>query len=134
MLKTSLLIAASLALCSVCLGAFGAHTLKPLLSPEQLLSYETAVRYQMYHSLAALIVLSLYGRLNKKQVMRITQLFYFGILLFSGSIYLLSCHELLGISNYKWLGPITPIGGIVFMLGWIYLIIAISKMKIEVEG
>ena len=53
---------------AIILGAFGAHTLKPLLSSEQLLSYETAVRYQMYHSLAALIVLSFYGRLNKKQV------------------------------------------------------------------
>lgn len=133
MLKNSLLIAASLALCSVCLGAFGAHTLKPLLSSEQLLSYETAVRYQMYHSLAALIVLSFYGRLNKKQVVRITQLFYLGILLFSGSIYLLACRDLLGISNYRWLGPITPIGGIIFMAGWIYLIFAFSKMKSETE-
>ncbi|HRH03231.1 MAG TPA: DUF423 domain-containing protein [Bacteroidia bacterium] len=133
MLKTSLIIAASLALCSVCLGAFGAHTLKPLLSSEQLLSYETAVRYQMYHSLAALLVLSFYERLNKKQVVRISQLFFLGILLFSGSIYLLSCRDLLGISNYKWLGPITPIGGMVFMAGWIYLIFAFSKIKTAAE-
>lgn len=111
------------ALVAVLLGAFGAHALKSILSPEKLQSYETGVRYQLIHALA-LIALSIYCQLNEaahrtiKGVRWATNFFIVGCCLFSGSIYGLS---FLSITQSSWsvlLGPITPIGGLCFMLGW----------------
>ena len=111
------------AMIGVLLGAFGAHALKSILSPEKLQSYETGVRYQLIHALA-LIALSIYGQLNKaseivnKGIGWAAHFFIVGGILFSGSIYGLS---LLSVFHPSWsniLGPITPIGGLCFMLGW----------------
>ena len=111
------------AITSVLLGAFGAHALKSFLTPEKLQSYETGVRYQLIHALA-LISLSFYGQLNKtndflnKGIGWAAHFFIVGAFLFSGSIYGLA---LLSVIHPSWsfiLGPITPIGGLCFMLGW----------------
>jgi uncharacterized membrane protein YgdD (TMEM256/DUF423 family) len=111
------------AIIAVLLGAFGAHALKAILTPEKLQSYETGVRYQLIHALA-LIALSIYGQLNKtneivnKGIGWAAHFFIVGAILFSGSIYGLS---LLSVIHPSWsflLGPITPIGGLSFMLGW----------------
>jgi uncharacterized membrane protein YgdD (TMEM256/DUF423 family) len=111
------------AIIAVLLGAFGAHALKAILTPEKLQSYETGVRYQLIHALA-LIALSIYGQLNKtneivnKGIGWAAHFFIVGGILFSGSIYGLS---LLSVIHPSWsfiLGPITPIGGLCFMLGW----------------
>ncbi len=111
------------ALVAVLLGAFGAHALKSILSPEKLQSYETGVRYQLIHALA-LIALSIYCQLNEaahgtiKGIRWAANFFIVGCCLFSGSIYGLS---FLSITQSSWsvlLGPITPIGGLCFMLGW----------------
>lgn len=111
------------AIIAVLLGAFGAHALKAILTPEKLQSYETGVRYQLIHALA-LITLSIYGQLNKtneivhKGIGWAAHFFIVGCILFSGSIYGLS---LLSVIHPSWsflLGPITPIGGLGFMLGW----------------
>ena len=111
------------AITAVLLGAFGAHALKSFLTPEKLQSYETGVRYQLIHALA-LIALSIYGQLNKtneivtKGIGWAAHFFIVGCFLFSGSIYGLS---LLSVIHPSWafvLGPITPIGGLCFMLGW----------------
>jgi uncharacterized membrane protein YgdD (TMEM256/DUF423 family) len=111
------------AIIAVLLGAFGAHALKAILTPEKLQSYETGVRYQLIHALA-LIALSIYGQLNKtneivhKGIGWAAHFFIVGGILFSGSIYGLS---LLSVIQPSWsflLGPITPIGGLSFMLGW----------------
>ena len=111
------------AIIAVLLGAFGAHALKAILTPEKLQSYETGVRYQLIHALA-LIALSIYGQLNKtneivnKGIGWAAHFFIVGCILFSGSIYGLS---LLSVIHPAWsflLGPVTPIGGLGFMLGW----------------
>jgi len=111
------------AITAVLLGAFGAHALKSFLTPEKLQSYETGVRYQLIHALA-LIALSIYGQINKtndflnKGIGWSAHFFIVGTFLFSGSIYGLA---LLSVIHPSWafvLGPVTPIGGLFFMLGW----------------
>lgn len=111
------------AITAVLLGAFGAHALKSFLTPEKLQSYETGVRYQLIHALA-LIALSIYGQIHKtndflnKGIGWSAHFFIVGAFLFSGSIYGLA---LLSVIHPSWafvLGPVTPIGGLFFMLGW----------------
>ncbi|MEQ9188406.1 MAG: DUF423 domain-containing protein [Cryomorphaceae bacterium] len=112
-----LLLGSFFALTAVLLGAFGAHGLKDMLSTEQLLSFETGVRYQMYHALA-LIVLSMKGKeVHLIFAHWITACFSVGIVLFSFSIYLLNLQEALGVS-LSWLGPVTPMGGLLLIAGW----------------
>lgn len=111
------------AIIAVLLGAFGAHALKAILTPEKLQSYETGVRYQLIHALA-LIALSIYGQINKtneivnKGIGWAAHFFIVGCILFSGSIYGLSVLSVIHPSWSFLLGPITPIGGLGFMLGW----------------
>ena len=105
----------------------GAHTLKPLITVEQLGTYETAVRYQMYHALALLFLAAFAERWEQKLVRYAFHFVVSGILLFSGSLYLLSLHTLFGIENYKWLGPITPFGGLCFIIGWIFIFMSALK-------
>ena len=111
------------AIIAVLLGAFGAHALKSILTPEKLQSYETGVRYQLIHALA-LIALSIYSQQNQtnylsnKGIGWSAHFFIVGAFLFSGSIYGLA---LLSVIHPSWafvLGPVTPIGGLFFMLGW----------------
>lgn len=107
----------------VLLGAFGAHALKSILSPEKLQSYETGVRYQLIHGLA-LIALSIYSQLNQTNLMTnkgigwTARFFIVGGCLFCGSIYGLALLSVIEPSWSFFLGPITPIGGLCFMLGW----------------
>ena len=103
---------------TVILGAFGAHLLEKLLSAAQLASFETGLRYQFYH-VFFLIVLSLIPRIEEKDKNKITLLISIGILLFSGSIYLLNLQDVLGL-NLSFLGPVTPIGGSLLIFAWFY--------------
>jgi uncharacterized membrane protein YgdD (TMEM256/DUF423 family) len=96
----------------VAAGAFGAHALKAVLSPEMLAVYETAARYQMYHALALLAVGLVLQRHPANASHWVGWLFVAGIVLFSGSLYLLA------FTGMKWLGAMTPLGGVAFMLGW----------------
>lgn len=101
---------------SVALGAFGAHALKPfLLGNNRLATYETAVEYQMYHGLALLLTGILGFLFPKINFSLIAALFLGGIFVFSGSLYLLCA------TGLKWLGAVTPLGGICFLAGWILL-------------
>jgi uncharacterized membrane protein YgdD (TMEM256/DUF423 family) len=111
------------AITAVLLGAFGAHALKAILTPEKLQSFEIGVRYQLIHALA-LIALSIYSQINNtneflnKGIGWAAHFFIVGAFLFSGSIYGLA---LLSVIHPSWafvLGPVTPIGGLFFMLGW----------------
>lgn len=113
----NLIIASFLALLAVVLGAFGAHALKELLSVEELSSFETGVRYQMYHAIVLLFVNG-YDQFTTSQKNNITYFFVAGILLFSGSIYIL---HLTSISA-KSIWFLTPLGGVAFILGWIRMI------------
>ncbi|WP_299605094.1 DUF423 domain-containing protein [uncultured Aquimarina sp.] len=125
--KTILITSAILALLAVLLGAFGAHGLEKLVDAKNINSFQTGVRYQMYHAIGCLIL----GNMNMLQQLhrrRVFYLFLIGIILFSGSIYLLVLDEVLGISLES-IGFITPLGGSVLILGWIFFIIYLSKIK-----
>lgn len=115
--KTFLLIGAVFGALGVGLGAFGAHGLRSRLSPEMLAVFETGVRYHMYHALAILLVAALMGRMDGGRLLPAAGwAFTGGILLFSGSLYVLA---LTGITV---LGAITPLGGLAFLVGWALLI------------
>ncbi len=111
--------AAIIGLISIIFGAFGAHALKAVLNAEQLVSFETGVRYQMYHALFLLFV-GMANVITEKQKKTIFILTLIGILLFSGSIYLLATQGISGI-NFKFLGPVTPIGGMFLIFSWLML-------------
>ncbi len=125
--KKILLAAAFLGLTAIILGAFGAHALKKVLSIEQLQSFEVGVRYQMYHALF-LFFIGTFAFLNEKERLIIFWLTISGVLFFSGSIYLLATN---GITNLKtkFLGPITPIGGLLLISAWSYLFYSILSKK-----
>jgi uncharacterized membrane protein YgdD (TMEM256/DUF423 family) len=125
--KKIILTAAFIGILAIILGAFGAHALKKTLSVEQLQSFEVGVRYQMYHALFLLFI-GTFAFLDEKQRMVIFWLTISGVLLFSGSIYLLATN---GITNMKtkFLGPITPIGGFLLISAWSYLFYAILSKK-----
>ena len=108
---------------SVIMGAFGAHALKDKLG-EYVSTYDKAVLYQMFHSLAILFLSLFSYNLNTEDFNIVIWIFILGILLFSGSLFILS------ISGVKWLGAITPIGGTLFILGWILTFIKILKLEI----
>ncbi len=109
---------------AVVLGAFGAHALKDRLSPGALGQWRTGVEYQFYHGLGLLLVALMNDQLPKRTVGRIAFFFALGILLFSGSLYLLSTRELSGLDDITFLlGPLTPLGGLCFISGWVLLLI-----------
>ena len=103
------------------LGAFGAHALKEVISPEMLLVFETGVRYQFLHSIAIILVAAMLRYIDE-QVARIAfTLFLIGIILFCGSIYLLATRQILLGNAIQWIGFITPLGGLSFIGGWFIL-------------
>lgn len=106
---------------AVILGAFGAHSLKPLLTESQLSGYQTAVLYQFIHTLALLVI----GLTSKNSVAKghawAARCFGIGIACFSGSLYLLTTQDVLGISIPKLFGLVTPLGGLFFIGGWLAL-------------
>lgn len=112
---------------SIIFGAFGAHALKAYLDESQLISFETAVRYQMYHALFLLFVAQ-FSLLSEKAKKTILYLVVFGVLFFSGSIYLLTTTSLTGV-DFKFLGPVTPIGGLLLLSAWGVLFLNILKRK-----
>jgi uncharacterized membrane protein YgdD (TMEM256/DUF423 family) len=124
-LKTAFILGAL----AVALGAFGAHGLKDLVSQRVIVTFETAIRYQFYHVFALLFAAILYKDFNNKWVNAAGWFFIAGILLFSGSLYLLCYVQALVLPGYQWLGPITPIGGLSFIVGWICMFLGIVKKK-----
>ncbi|MDN3708217.1 DUF423 domain-containing protein [Myroides ceti] len=119
--------AAVLGLISIVLGAFGAHALKKVLTVEQLVSFETGVRYQMYHALFLLFVGTTQFLTEKaKKYVYYTALT--GVILFSGSIFLLATQEISQI-NFRFLGPVTPIGGVFLISSWLLLAVHVCKQK-----
>ena len=113
---------------AVLLGAFGAHKFKELISPEDIAVYETGIRYQFYHSFAILAVGILLYLKASSLLIKSGYAFSIGILLFSGSIYGLSLRSLCEI-NLNWLGPITPLGGLFLILGWLLLLLSFKNFN-----
>lgn len=120
-MKPNLLIVGILGATAVALGALGAHALKEVLNPAQLESFKTGVLYQILHTLFLGFVFLLYLKNNSKKLKLIFNLVFWGIILFSGSIYFLNLRYILNAEFLKFLGPITPIGGVLFIAGWILL-------------
>lgn len=121
--------ASVIGLISIILGAFGAHAFKEVLTVEQLVSFETGVRYQMYHALFLLFIgtTSLMSNRQKKTIFTVTLI---GLLFFSGSIYLLATQSLSGI-DFKFLGPVTPIGGLFLISAWLLTTIYALRQKTD---
>jgi uncharacterized membrane protein YgdD (TMEM256/DUF423 family) len=122
-----LLAACTLGFLAIIFGAFGAHALKKTLTVEQLNSFETGVKYQMYHALFLLFICATQIITLKEK----TIIFYLtltGVFFFSGSIFVLTTNGLTGIKS-KLIGPITPIGGLLLILSWGYLFYAILTKK-----
>lgn len=116
---------------AVVIGAFGAHSLSEHIPPDSLTSYKTGVSYQFYHTLASIFALLLYINFKIKQFRWASLCFLIGILLFSGSIYLLTTNSMTGIGMRAVLGPMTPIGGLFFIIGWLFVLLAVMKIKSE---
>jgi uncharacterized membrane protein YgdD (TMEM256/DUF423 family) len=116
-------IAAIFGIIAVIFGAFGAHALKAQLSATALENWKTAVNYQFVHALALLLL----ATLQTNRFIRLSAWFFaLGIVCFSGSLYLLSIREILTI-NIAFVGPITPIGGLFFIIGWVFLFFSAFK-------
>jgi len=116
---------------AVVLGAFGAHSLKALLPADKLLIYNTGITYHFYHLFAMIFAWVAAENSEARWALRAFYCFFIGIILFSGSIYLLATRDLIGLVNYKWVGPITPIGGVFFILGWLFLGMTFYNRKIN---
>jgi len=112
---------------SVALGAFGAHSLKKIVSPEAVATFETGVRYQFYHTFALLLIAVLYEKFPNKFLVWAGNSFLTGMLLFSGSLYLLALLNASSNVGLRKIGIVTPFGGLFFIAGWLFLMWGISR-------
>ena len=119
--RTFFTMGALLAGLAVGAGAFGAHALRDRLTPDMLAIFETAVRYQMYHALALLAVAWATTRWPDSSAVLAGWCFVAGIVVFSGSLYVLA------LTGVRWLGAITPLGGLAFLAGWALLVWTVSR-------
>lgn len=128
-MTSSLKTAALLGALAVAIGAFGAHGLKSMVGPEELVTFNTGVRYHFYHVFALGLAAVLFGNPNVREpwLRRAVGAWVIGIILFSGSLYLLTLQEYVGIPSAI-LGPITPIGGLFFIVGWVCLFLTPKRM------
>jgi len=118
-MRLPLLLGASLAALAVVAGAFGSHGLRGMVSERSLEVFQTATTYQMYHAIALVLVSVLSATQISRRLLAVSAGFFgAGILLFSGSLYLLVLTEM------RWPGPITPLGGVCFMVAWVILAVA----------
>lgn len=130
--KRKLLLVGILGATAVALGAMGAHFLKGkmqlgIISSDQIDGFEKGVKYQMYHTIAILL-LAILNHINPNKFYKLASSFFFwGILLFSGSLYFLCTRNLFGAEWLKILGPVTPLGGICFIIGWLCLCMPMLK-------
>jgi uncharacterized membrane protein YgdD (TMEM256/DUF423 family) len=125
--KNYLSIACFLGALTVAMGAFGAHALKQMVDEHTLSIYDTAIRYQFFHVLALALSSLIYQSHPNKLVQRSGLFFLLGILFFSGSLYLLTFKAVISSEGFGWVGPITPIGGLFFIVGWILLGLGSTK-------
>ena len=125
--KTFLIIAALLGAFTVALGAFGAHAIKERVNEYTLGIFETAVKYQFYHVFALLAAGILFQQYSSGWMLWSGRLFIAGIILFCGSLYALTYFLANNNESMKWLGAITPFGGLCFIAGWVCMAIAVIK-------
>jgi uncharacterized membrane protein YgdD (TMEM256/DUF423 family) len=114
-MRTLIVLGSVLAAAAVAAGAFGAHALAARLTPERLATWDTAARYHMLHALAILLVAALAHRLHAPMAAAAGWLFVAGIVVFGGTVYALA------LGGPRWLGAVTPLGGLAFIAGWLLL-------------
>ncbi len=114
---------------AVALGAFGAHGLKDIVPPETVQTFQTGVQYQMYHSIALMIVGAIYERCSQGLAKNAGIFFITGIILFSGSLYLLTIFRATETIGMEKFGLITPFGGVSFIVGWLLLFLAVIRNR-----
>ena len=129
MQKGVLIVAAAYGASAVILGAFGAHALKARIDAGALAAWQTAVQYQFYHALALLLVGLLMFHMPSRALSVSAVTMSVGTLLFSGSIYLLASRSLLPFGDLRFLGPITPLGGLTLIVAWTSLLVAAIKIR-----
>jgi uncharacterized membrane protein YgdD (TMEM256/DUF423 family) len=122
-----ILTAAILGMTAIILGAFGAHALKEILSLQQLNTFETGIKYQMYHAIFLLFI-GTNQNISEKAKKRILYLIITGVLFFSGSIYLLATKDLTGF-DFKLIGLVTPVGGLLLIISWLLLFVDFFRKK-----
>ncbi len=127
--RNFLTIAALLGALSVALGAFAAHTLRTITTTDIVSIFETGVRYQFYHTFALFIVAFLSEKITNKYMIWAGNCFIMGIILFCGSLYALTALAIAENVHRTLVGIATPIGGIFFILGWVFLYIGITKRE-----
>ena len=127
--KGFLRTAAVLGVLAVTLGAFGAHGLKKIVPPETVSTFETGVRYQFYHTFALLAVAMLFEKFPLRSIRYAGICFITGIVLFSGSLYALTLLQATNTVGLRGIGAITPIGGVFFIVGWIFLFLGVQKRQ-----
>lgn len=120
---------ALLAAIAVALGAFAAHGLKKIVAPETVQTFQTGVQYQMYHALALLLTGLLYEKCSQRFVKIAGILFIIGVILFSGSLYILTAGKAAETAALDKAGIITPLGGLAFIGGWLFLFISVVRSK-----
>jgi uncharacterized membrane protein YgdD (TMEM256/DUF423 family) len=129
MSKNTLIKGGILGMIGVLGGAFGAHALKEILTVEYLATFNTGVRYQMLHAIVLICLFLLSTKFEMKQFKIAAQLIFLGVILFSGSIYLLVLKSVIGVEALKFAGPITPLGGTLIITGWLFIVLGAIKIK-----
>jgi uncharacterized membrane protein YgdD (TMEM256/DUF423 family) len=128
MYKKFLITATIFGALAVALGAFGAHGLENITTDEKILhGFQTGVQYQMYHALALLVIAIMHDKFQHKWIKWAGNCFIAGIILFSGSLYFLTFLKIQESNAVKIVGPVTPLGGIFFIAGWLFLLAAAIK-------
>jgi uncharacterized membrane protein YgdD (TMEM256/DUF423 family) len=127
--KRFLIAGILLAALAVALGAFGAHGLKKIADEQSVEVFKTGVQYQFYHALALMLTAILADKLLSKAIKWAGYAFIAGIILFSGSLYAITTFKTMPAEVPKFIGPITPLGGLSFIVGWLFLLIAVLKTK-----
>lgn len=125
--KNILLAGIVMAGLAVILGAFGAHGLKKIVTPEQLDVFKTGVQYQFYHAIGMIIVGLIAQHLEHILIKRAAWMFFAGIIVFSGSLYIMTLFYALNTEGVRWIGAITPVGGVLFITGWVMLGVGLLK-------
>jgi uncharacterized membrane protein YgdD (TMEM256/DUF423 family) len=128
--KGFLAVGALLGGIAVALGAFGAHGLQRIVSPDTVSTFQTGVQYQMYHGLALIAVAAVFEKFPNKLIRWAAISFCIGILLFSGSLYVLTFLKTTGKVGLEGIGIITPFGGIFFILGWLLFFLGVVKREL----
>ena len=128
--KKFLVVASFFGGLAVALGAFGAHGLESITDDEKILhGFQTGVQYQMVHALALLAIGILFEKFPDSWLRWAANSFIAGIILFSGSLYMLTFLKIQDSSFVRFIGPVTPLGGLFFIAGWLFLLIAVIKKK-----